>query len=153
MLASEGRAAVVAEARSWLRTPYHHHGTVKGVGVDCAMLPQAVYVACGLMQPADFGSYSPQWHIHHDEERYLAIVLSVAHEIPGNPQPGDFVLWKFARCLAHGGIVTAWPRVIHAHARTGVIEDDVTRSDELFTFPTGRPRPARYFSLWDDQQP
>jgi cell wall-associated NlpC family hydrolase len=37
---SEGnsiRAAVVAEARSWLGTPFHHQGRVKAAGVDCAM--------------------------------------------------------------------------------------------------------------------
>jgi cell wall-associated NlpC family hydrolase len=30
------RAQVVATARSWLGTPFHHQGRLKGVGVDCA---------------------------------------------------------------------------------------------------------------------
>jgi len=28
------RQAIIAEARSWIGTPYLHHGRVKGVGVD-----------------------------------------------------------------------------------------------------------------------
>ena len=29
------RLAVVAEAESWLGTPYHHEARIKGHGVDC----------------------------------------------------------------------------------------------------------------------
>ena len=32
------RAAVVAAAREWIGTPYHHMADIKGVGCDCAML-------------------------------------------------------------------------------------------------------------------
>ena len=42
------RAAVVAEARSWIGTPYHHAADVKGHGVDCAMLLIRVYCDCRL---------------------------------------------------------------------------------------------------------
>lgn len=33
----------VAEAITWLGTPYHHQGRVKGVGVDCGTLLCEVY--------------------------------------------------------------------------------------------------------------
>lgn len=39
----------VAEAMTWLGTPYHHQGRVKGVGVDCATLLCEVYKEVGLM--------------------------------------------------------------------------------------------------------
>ena len=29
---------IVTEARTWVRTPYHHQARLKGVGVDCAGL-------------------------------------------------------------------------------------------------------------------
>lgn len=32
------RAAVIAEAESWLSTPYHHEARIKGHGVDCAQI-------------------------------------------------------------------------------------------------------------------
>ena len=54
---SEGaeRVAVVAAARSWLGTPYHHAADVKGRkgGVDCAMLLVRVYCDLGLVEPFD----------------------------------------------------------------------------------------------------
>ena len=36
------RARIVAEAMTWLGTPYHHRGKLKGIGVDCAQLPLCV---------------------------------------------------------------------------------------------------------------
>jgi len=145
------RQEVVAEARTWLRTPYEHHQKVKGAGVDCAMFPVAVYAACGLMpEDTDFGAYPTQWHLHHDEEVYLNIVLKYAHEIDGPPEPGDFALWKFAKTFAHGGIVTRWPWVIHSYIRRGVYEEDTSICAD-FRQKGGAPRPVRFFSLWSDQ--
>ena len=45
------RAAVVAEAATWLRTPYHHMGRVKNAGTDCLMLLAEVYEAAGVIPP------------------------------------------------------------------------------------------------------
>lgn len=42
---------VIAEARSWIGTPYHHQQCAKGHGVDCARLVEGVGVALGLMPP------------------------------------------------------------------------------------------------------
>jgi len=33
---------LIAEARSWIGTPYHHQARLKGVGVDCAGVPICV---------------------------------------------------------------------------------------------------------------
>ena len=47
------RQSIVAEALSWEGTPYHHHGRIKGVGVDCAMILAEVYHAVGLLGHAN----------------------------------------------------------------------------------------------------
>ena len=39
----------VAEAMTWLGTPYHHQGRVKGIGIDCATLLCEVYEVVGLI--------------------------------------------------------------------------------------------------------
>jgi cell wall-associated NlpC family hydrolase len=45
------RAAIVAEARTWKRTPFHHQARVKHVGVDCAGVPICTGKALGCFPP------------------------------------------------------------------------------------------------------
>lgn len=135
------RAQVVAEARRWLRTPYHHRGRVRGAGVDCAMLPAEVYAAVGLIPPIAPAHYPPDWHLHRSAERYLAVVTEHARPVAAPTGPGDFVLFRFGRAFAHGAIVADWPLVIHAYLRQGVVLTDATQAPLA-------GRPLRFFTLW-----
>lgn len=149
------RAAVVAEARSWLRTPYHHMGRVKGAGVDCATLLAEIYARAGLIPPLDLPFYPPDWHLHRDAERYLGLVLEHAVEIfPHAPScdvnPGDIALWRFGRCFAHGAIVIDWPGVIHAYSGRGCVLEDAETATWLAYLGDKRGaqrRPVRFFTL------
>lgn len=109
------REAVVAEARSWVSTPYRHRGRAKGFngGVDCAQLVYLVFQGCGLCDEIPLEQYPPDWHLHRSTERYLAKVLERTRPVD-YPQPGDIVLFKVGRCFAHGGVVTQWPSMVHA---------------------------------------
>ncbi len=136
------RSAVVAEALSWLRTPYHHRGRLKHTGVDCAQFPLQVYAACGLIDPFDPGDYPPDWHLHRSQERYLEPVCRLARQIePATVQPGDFVVFRVGRCFAHGAIVIDWPRIVHAVVNHCVMLDEAT---------SGRlaKSPFLAFTLW-----
>lgn len=142
MTEAEQRAAVVAEAKTWLRTPYHGSARLKGVGVDCAQLPIAVYGAVGLIDPPS-PRYSQDWHLHRNEELYLGWVLQFATEIDRSEvAPGDFGLWRFGRAFSHGAIAVAPPVMIHAHLGRNVELVDMEGDEEL------RSRPARFFTLW-----
>jgi len=148
---TEMRAAIVAEARSWLGTPYHHQARVRGVGVDCAMLLAEVYEKAGAIPHLPTPEYPADWMLHRSAERYIGFVLEHAREITGPPQgptplPGDIVLWRVGRCFAHGAIVTEWPLVIHAFVRQPVQEIDAERRGPL-SFDGGKPRPRRFFRL------
>ena len=123
MTENEQRSAVLVEARRWIGTPYHHMGRVRGVGADCATFPAEVYAAAGVMPPIAIAFYPPDWHLHRDTERYLERVTDHAAEVAA-PLPGDFALWRIGRAFAHGAIVIAWPRIVHAVVGIGVIEDD-----------------------------
>jgi cell wall-associated NlpC family hydrolase len=126
-MVSASRNLVVAEALTWLRTPYHHRGKIKGVGVDCAQFPLQVYAKCGLIEPFDAGDYPPDWHLHRSEEKYLIQVRARSHEIEiESVQPGDFVVFRIGRCFAHGAIVIDWPRIIHAVVNKAVLLDEAT---------------------------
>jgi len=146
-LERQQRRAVAAEAQSWLGTPYHHMGRLKGVGVDCAMLPAEIYEACGLIPRQEVAFYPMDWNLHQGGERYLAQVLEHAAEVEA-PHPGDLVLWRFGRCLAHGAIVLDWPRIIHAVVRVGVVLDDGESPSLLHQRQDGRPRERHFYSLW-----
>lgn len=146
MTEAEERAAVVAEAQSWIGTPYISNGATKGSGTDCAMLLIAVYSAVGLIPVFDPRPYSPQWHVHRNEEKYMEYVLRYAKEIDGPPLPGDLVMFKIAKLFAHGAIVTKWPYVIHALGNGAVVPEDLSKNTigkrALWTVP------RRYFTLW-----
>jgi NlpC/P60 family putative phage cell wall peptidase len=139
------RAEIVAEALSWMGTPYHHHARLKGVGVDCAQLPCAVYHTVGLIPHLE-PDYSPQWMLHRDEELYLAWVRPYTREITrAELRPGDLVMWKYGRTYSHSAIVIAAPTVIHAVNRDeAVVMGDIDRDADLIR------RPALYFSLFKD---
>ena len=90
------RAAVVAEARSWIGTPYHHQADIKGAGVDCAMILVRVWVDLGLVPAFDPRPYPIDWHLHQAEERYLAQLQARAVFVDA-PLPGDIVVWRYGR--------------------------------------------------------
>ena len=140
------RARVVAAAREWIGTPYHHMADIKQVGCDCAMLLVRVYCDLGLVAPFDPRPYTRDWHLHRGEERYLGLLLARAHVIAA-PQAGDAILFRYGRCYSHGGVVTkAEPlTILHAFAPAGrVIEEELSHNVELFE----RLGEARFASYW-----
>jgi NlpC/P60 family putative phage cell wall peptidase len=124
----EQRAAVIAEARRWLGTPYHHMGRIRGVGVDCVMLLAEVYAAVGVLPEIAIGYYPQDWHMHRSEELYLDGLKKYSMRID-SPQPGDVAMFKFGRTESHGAIVVAWPQVIHALMGRGVELASANESD------------------------
>ena len=154
------RQAIVAEARSWIGTPYLHQGRVKGVGVDCAMLLLEVYerarqiphleLADVVADPGtQIAKYPPDWMLHRDEERYLEIVERFARRIEARqPQDGDIALYRWGRTISHGAIVDRWPRIIHAYSRTGRVEyGEGDRGEVGGPGPDGKPRLVGFWSL------
>jgi NlpC/P60 family putative phage cell wall peptidase len=116
--------AIVAEARRWIGTPYHHQADIMGLGVDCAMILVRIFCDLGLVPPFDPRPYSTDWHLHRSEERYLGDVLRYAAKVD-DPQPGDIALFKFGRCLSHSGIIESiTPEIImiHANMKAGYVE-------------------------------
>ncbi len=55
------RAAIVAEAWSWIGTPYRHQASLKGVGCDCLGLIRGVWRALYGPEPEALIAYTPDW--------------------------------------------------------------------------------------------
>lgn len=115
MSPDELRTAIVAEAMSWVGTPYHHLAAVKGSGVDCAMILVRIAQSVGIVPP-DFDPrpYAPEWYLHRDEERYLAGLERWARRVEV-AQPGDIALYRFGRTASHGAIVIDDALMVHAY--------------------------------------
>jgi len=119
------RSQIIAAARRWLGTPYHHEARLLGQGVDCAQLLYAVFVEdTGIVPPFDIEHYPSDWMMHRSEERFLGYLQEHADRVD-TPLPGDIVMYQWGRCYAHGAVVLEWPQIIHADIRAGrvVISD------------------------------
>ena len=123
----ETRARVVREARDWLGTPYHHHGRVKHVGVDCAHLLCAVYEAAAAVEPVTLPAYPHDWHLHRGEELFLHWLERVGARRVQTPAPGDVAVYRFGRTYSHGAVVVGEGLLLHAYLGLGVV---LTRAHE-----------------------
>jgi len=128
------RAAVVTEALSWLGTPWVHAARVKGAGVDCGQFLADVFERAGVVGYVPTPDYRQDWALNRSEEVFKSIVEQYAAPKPHGtvPEPGDVVLFRFGRCLSHGGIVVKWPDFIHAYLNAGrVVVDSIEHNTDL----------------------
>jgi NlpC/P60 family putative phage cell wall peptidase len=141
------RAAVVAEAETWLGTPYHEKARVKGAGggVDCATLLLEVFSRAGVVANA-FPDYAPRWHLHRREEIYLDWIEKYANPIEaGQIEPADLLVWRYGFTFSHGGIYVGNGEVIHSYLNLGCIRSHVNESS-LFEGTKG-PLDLKHYSL------
>lgn len=119
------RRQVVDEARSWIGTPFHSGAQVKAGGVDCARLLAAAFRS---VVRVDVPAYPADWFLHTDRERLLEVVVPLCSKV-ASPELGDIALFKFGRCVSHGGIVVETsPSLLMVHAyrpSKGVQVDDI----------------------------
>jgi cell wall-associated NlpC family hydrolase len=144
------RAAIVAEAKTWLGTPYKSVGRIKGVGISCAML---VYQVVRAVRIIPEGAAEPKWysgqvHLNSTEDRMIdCLVAYGGREIAEAAiQPGDIVFYKTGLSFGHIAIIVDWPEtVIHAIPKNGCSYAHGTHEGML----SGKLR--RYFTLIGDE--
>lgn len=141
---TDARARVVAEARSFIGTPFHHAAQIKGVGCDCVNLLAAAYEAAGVTGHVEIAPYSPQIMLHRGEETVIPYLLRCGREIPeAEARAGDVVLYKVGRSFSHAAIIVDWPtRIIHAHSKSGKVVEMAGNVADL------DGRATRFFTPW-----
>ncbi|WP_321914822.1 C40 family peptidase [Paraburkholderia sp. J11-2] len=112
MSEAEQRESIVACARTWLRTPWHHAARVRGAGVDCVQFVNCVYHEA-LGTPLVDVDYTPDQYLHHGQEVLLEYLSRLSRPVHA-ALPGDVVVYRFGRAMSHAGIVVRWPEIIHA---------------------------------------
>jgi NlpC/P60 family putative phage cell wall peptidase len=119
------RDEIIAEARRWLGTPYHHQASLCGVGVDCLGLVRGVWRALHGTEAEATPAYSRDWAEATGEEAMLAAARRHLREVDrAIAAAGDVVVFRYrARAVAkHVGILTAPARMIHAVEGAAVAE-------------------------------
>ena len=136
-------AAVVAEARRWIGTPYVDQQTVRGAGCDCLGLVRGVWRAVVGPEPTEVPPYTRDWGETGPVEVMMAGALEWMVQVPlPEAGAGAVVLFRMrAGAIAkHCGILTGDGTMVHARERLGVIEEPYTetwqrRAVAAFQFP------------------
>jgi NlpC/P60 family putative phage cell wall peptidase len=109
------RNDIIAEAASWIGTPYHHQASLKGVGCDCLGLVRGIYRGLYGPEPARVPPYA-----QHNEvgqaERLIAGIKSHLAPVPPPGAPGDVVVFRRRPGFParHCGVLIAPRRFVHA---------------------------------------
>jgi NlpC/P60 family putative phage cell wall peptidase len=118
-------AMIIAEARSWIGTPYRHQASLKGVGCDCLGLLRGVWRPLVGAEPEMAPPYAPDWAEASGAETLATAARRHLVEIAiADISPGDVVLfrWRTGLPAKHAAILTAPDRFVHAHDGASVAE-------------------------------
>ncbi len=137
------RAAIIAEARAWIGTPYRHRASVKGAGADCLGLVRGVWRHCCGREPEPPPPYSPFWAEVGGRETLLeAARRHLVEKAICDALPGDVLLfrWKRNTPAKHAAILVGAERIIHAYEGVCVTESPLApawrrRVAAAFAFP------------------
>jgi NlpC/P60 family putative phage cell wall peptidase len=119
------RSAIIAEARSWIGTPYRHQASLKGVGCDCLGLVRGVWRALYGAEPEAVPAYTRDWaEAARGEPLAQAGFRHLAPVALDAVAPGDVLLfrWRAGMTAKHAAIVSAPSQMIHAHDGAAVAE-------------------------------
>ena len=134
MLTDTQRAALVAEAKSWVGTPYRGWANIKGVGADCGQFLYGVYRALSLIPAMELPKdYSLQAAQHQASGEYMAVIDRFFRVIPESEvKPADLVCYQIGQDMAHAAFIVSWPGfVIQAELRHGVSGSHGLRNPNL----------------------
>lgn len=111
------RQRIVAAARTWMGTPYHHQASCKGIGADCLGLVRGVWRDCFGSDVSVPQTYSRDWAEASGIETMLAGARE--HLIAIDPQsihPGDVVVFRLRPGFVakHAAIIATPETIIHA---------------------------------------
>ena len=107
------RLEIVAEARTWLDTPYRHQGAVKGRAVDCVNMVNEVLIACGVHARRPLPAYRTR---PHPDGRLRGQVEGYMTRIPVEQATvGDVLMFAVHGRDTHLAILTGPDTIIHAY--------------------------------------
>jgi NlpC/P60 family putative phage cell wall peptidase len=122
------RSQIVAEARSWIGTPYRHQGSRKGVGCDCLGLVRGVWREIIGAEPERPPAYARDWAEASGDEALARAARAHMVDLAAF-KPGDVLLFRYRERYPakHAAIVSACEPgrpalMVHAHDGAAVAE-------------------------------
>jgi NlpC/P60 family putative phage cell wall peptidase len=134
---------IVAAARSWIGTPYHHQASLKGIGADCLGLVRGVWCDVYGGDAETPPGYSRDWGEASGTETLIeAASRHLIRRKGANPQPGDVLIFRMrAGSVAKHAAILATPATM-IHAVEGRLADEIAfgawwrrRLAAVFSFP------------------
>ena len=119
------RTDIIAEARSWIGTPYRHQASLKGIGCDCLGLVRGVWRALHGAEPEPMPAYAPDWaEAAREETLAQAAARHLVAVDAARFARGDVLLfrWRNGFPAKHSAIATTPERMVHAHDGAAVAE-------------------------------
>jgi len=134
---------VVAIARQWIGTPYHHQASAKGIGTDCLGLVRGVYQALYGFEAEVPPAYSRDWaEAGRQETMVSGARRHLIEKQIADVTIGDVILFRIkSHCVAkHTAILTTPTSMVHAMEGVPVCEVHLTRwwrrrIAAIFSFP------------------
>ena len=124
---------VLAEARTWIGTPYLHQASCKGAGADCLGLLRGVWRAVLGEEPVHIPPYSQDWSEPQGTETlWQAAKVHLNSKHKDDEAPGDVLLFRMrdgsvAKHLGLASSVGMEARFIHSYSGHGVVESPLTK--------------------------
>jgi NlpC/P60 family putative phage cell wall peptidase len=108
---------IVAEARSWIGTPYRHQASLKGVGCDCLGLLRGVWRGVMGQEPELPPPYSPDWAEAGADTLVAAARRHLVEIDCSAVEAGDVLLfrWRDTMPAKHCAVAASPETMIHAH--------------------------------------
>jgi NlpC/P60 family putative phage cell wall peptidase len=143
MTLQHDRAAVVAAARDWLGTPYHHQASRRLIGCDCLGLVRGIWRDLYGGEPETMVGYSRDWTEVRPDDPLLAAAARHLRRADGiGIAAGDVLLFRYrpSAAVKHLAVATGPQAMIHAVERSTVREVEFTpwwrrRLSAVYLFP------------------
>jgi NlpC/P60 family putative phage cell wall peptidase len=109
------RELIIAEARTWDKTPFHHQARVKGAGVDCVGLCIMVGKTLGLV-PNNFEYTGYRKTPHGGTLVQVMRDSGFVYEVY-EPREADILVFRIDQDPQHVAFLTDDNTIIHAYAQ------------------------------------
>jgi NlpC/P60 family putative phage cell wall peptidase len=145
------RPDIVALARTWIGTPYHHQASAIGAGADCIGLIRGIYRQLYGREAQPVPAYSRDWAEGSGQETLIEAARRHLIEIPpAEAAVGTVLVFRYrgAAIAKHTALLATPDTMIHAIEGAAVCEVAYSRwwrrhLAAAFVFPAAAPAGIR----------